>query len=70
MTCAMPQKQTRGTREHGDGDARAFGDRSMSRIDRLEAAIEAIQQTLDVQFKRIAALQAEIDLMRVKRRSS
>ena len=65
----MPQRQTRGTRQDGDGDARALSDPSMSRVDRLEAAIEAIQQTLDVQFKRIAAMQAEIDLMRAKRRS-
>ena len=66
----MPQKQTRRTRQQGDGngDARAFRGPS-SRRDRLEAAIEAIQQTLDIQFKRIAAMQAEIDLMRAKRRS-
>lgn len=65
----MPQKQTRGTRQDGDGDARVSSDPSMSRVDRLEAAIEAIQQALDVQFKRIAAMQVEIDLMRAKRRS-
>jgi hypothetical protein len=42
----------------------------MSRLDRIEAALESVQQTLDVQFKRMAAMQAEIDLLRAKRRSS
>jgi hypothetical protein len=68
---SMPQRQTP-TRQPGDGDghARAFSDSSKSRMERLEAAIESIQQTLDVQFKRMAAMQAEIDLLRAKRRSS
>ena len=65
----MPQKQTP-TPQQGDGDARAFSDPSKSRLERVEAAPESIQQTLDVQFKRIAAMQAEIDLLRAKRRSS
>ncbi len=67
----MPQKQTR-TREQGDGDgdARPLSDPSMSRLDRIEAALQSVQQTLDVQFKRMAAMQAEIDLLRAKRRSS
>ena len=66
----MPQKQTRPRQRDGDGDARAFSDPSGSRLDRIEAAIEAIQQTLEVQFKRIAAIQAELDLLQAKRRSS
>jgi hypothetical protein len=67
----MPQKQAR-TREQGDGDgdARPLSDPSMSRLDRIEAALQSVQQTLDVQFKRMAAMQAEIDLLRAKRRSS
>jgi hypothetical protein len=40
------------------------------RIERIEAALESTQLTLDVQFKRIAAMLAEIDLMRAKQRSS
>ena len=31
------------------------------RIERLERVIEAMQQALDTQFKRIAAIQAELD---------
>lgn len=67
----MPQKQTP-TRQQGDGngDARKFSDPSKSRLERVEAALETIQQTLDVQFKRMAAMQAEIDLLRAKRRSA
>jgi hypothetical protein len=43
----------------------------MSRFDRIESAIESIQQTLEVQLKRAAPTQPdEIDLMRAKRRSS
>jgi hypothetical protein len=49
---------------------REISDPSKSRLERVEAALEAIQQTLDVQFKRMAAMQAEIDLLRAKRRSS
>jgi hypothetical protein len=67
----MPQKQTRTRQqEDGDGDAKAFSAPSGSRLERIDAAIETIQHTLDVQFKRIAAMQAEIDLLRAKRRSS
>ena len=36
------------------------------RIARLERLIEEMQQALDTQFRRIAALQAEMDLMRAK----
>jgi len=42
----------------------------LSRQARLEAAIESIQQTLAVQFKRMAALQAEVDLLKAKQRAS
>jgi hypothetical protein len=67
----MPQKQTpTGQQPGGDGDPRASSDPSKSRLERVEAALESIQQTLDVQFKRMAAMQAEIDLLRAKRRSS
>lgn len=34
------------------------------RLEHLEAVIDTIQQTLDVQFKRMAAMQAELDLLR------
>lgn len=36
------------------------------RIARLETVIEAMQQTLDTQFKRIAAIQAELDHVKAK----
>ena len=52
------------------GNGAVPGVPSTNRLDRMEAALESIQQTLDVQFKRLAAMQAEIDLLRPKRRSS
>ena len=67
----MPLKQTSSTQQgDGDGDARAFRDPLKSRLERVEAALEAIQHTLDVQLQRMANMQAEIDLLKAKRRSS
>ena len=64
----MPRKQTPGGPDEGDsGEGPAS---RMSRLDRIEAKLEAMQQTLDVQFTRMAALQAEVDLMKAKPRSS
>jgi hypothetical protein len=34
------------------------------RLAQLEAAVERIEQTLDVQFTRIAAIQADLDLLK------
>jgi hypothetical protein len=64
----MPQKHIPPLQQPGGHGA--FRDQSMSRLDRIEATIESIQQSLDVQFNRIAAMQAEIELLRAKRRSS
>jgi hypothetical protein len=64
----MPQKGV-SPRSHG-GDGAVPGAPSTNRLDRMEAALESIQETLDVQFMRLAAMQAEIDLLRAKRRSS
>jgi len=36
------------------------------RIERLETVIEEMQQALDTQFKRIAAIQAELDHVKSK----
>jgi len=36
------------------------------RLEHLEAVIQSMQQTLEVQFKRIAAMQAELDLLRAR----
>ena len=36
------------------------------RIERLEKVIEVMQQALDTQFKRIAAIQAELDHVKAK----
>ena len=65
----MPQKET-SQRQHSDGDGAVHIDPSMSRLDRIEAALELVQQTLDVQFRRMADMQAELDLMKAKRRRS
>jgi hypothetical protein len=56
------------------GDGAAI-EHASDRLDRIEAAVEEIRQTLDaalpeiqhtldVQFKRIAAIQAELDLLK------
>ena len=64
----MSNKQMRRRRENGD--ARPFSDPSMIRPDRIEAAPESIHHTLDVQFNRIAVMQAAIALLRSKARAS
>jgi hypothetical protein len=42
----------------------------LNRRDRIETALQSIQHTLNVQFDRKAAMQAEIDLLKGKQRSS
>jgi len=64
----VPPKET--PQRRANGDRRAPTEPLLSRQARLEAAIESIQQTLDVQFKRMAALQAEVDLLKAKQRAS
>ena len=63
----MPRKTPRPADE-SDGDE--VPKPPASRLDRIEAKLEAMQQTLDVQFTRMAAMQAEFDLMKAKQRSS
>jgi hypothetical protein len=46
----------------GDGRSVSPGDGS-DRLAALEATVAAIQQALDVQFARIAQMQAQMDLM-------
>ena len=70
MASQQPTKARRPAR--GDGGAVK---QETDRLDRMEATLEAFRQTLDtalseihltldVQFKRIAAIQAELDLLR------
>lgn len=40
------------------------------RLERIEAALESIQLFLDVPFKPVAAMQAEVNLLRGQQRSS
>lgn len=54
-------------RRSPDGNG-AFDERPEDRVAKLEAAIAAIQSTLDIQFKRIAAMQAELDHLTARRR--
>jgi hypothetical protein len=44
----------------GDGSSRHS---KPDRLADLEAAVAAIHQTLDVQFKRMAAIQSELDVL-------
>lgn len=41
----------------------------LDRLASLEAAVTSIHQTLDVQFKRMAAMQAELDHLAAKNRN-
>jgi len=61
----MPRK--RAPRHPDDGEVSTP---PASRLDLIEAKLEAMQQTLDIQFTRMAAMQAELDLMKAKQRSS
>ncbi len=56
--------------QNGDGHGVAFLSPVLNRRDRIEAALQSIHHTLDVQFKRMAAMQVEIDLLKGKHRSS
>lgn len=55
-------------RTDGDGAASPVygGGSNTDRLKRIQAALELIRQTLDVQFKRIAAMEAEVDLLRAQ----
>ena len=61
--------RTSATSRASDGDGSPVT--TIARLDRLaalEAAIAAIQQTLAVQFGRIAQMQAQVDLLTKDRR--
>jgi hypothetical protein len=65
----MPQKQMSPRLQAGVNGVARFG-ASIGRLDGREAAIAAIQHTHDVQFTRMAAMQAEFDLLKAKQRSA
>ena len=49
----------------GNGKS-GVGSAVTDRLERVENILLTIQQTLDVQFKRIAAIQAELDHLRAR----
>ena len=53
----------------GDGSS-PLSDHRSDRLATLEAAVAAIQQALDVQFARMAQMQAQIDLLTAKDRAN
>jgi hypothetical protein len=53
----------------GNGSAHLHSEPTPERLARLEAAVASIQQTLEVQFKRMAAMQAELDHLAAQRRN-
>jgi hypothetical protein len=59
-TSSAPQLQV-----SGNGSPRPSS--QPERLGRLEAAVTLIQHTLDVQFKRIADLQAEMDRLKASK---
>jgi hypothetical protein len=61
-----PRVPPRRSREGGDGQSNV--ENRGDRLQRIEASIQHIQETLDVQFRRIAAMQAELDLLRMKQK--
>lgn len=64
----MPRASPPGNRaSSGDGSA-LKPDSWSDRLESLETAVAAIQQTLDVQFKRMAAIQAQLDHLIAKGR--
>jgi hypothetical protein len=65
----MPQKQMFPRLQAGVNGVARIG-ASMGRLDGLEAAMAAIQHTLDVQFTRMAAMQTEFDLLKAKQWSA
>jgi hypothetical protein len=67
MTREVPAPRRRRT---GDRATAAIDRRQPGRLERIEAALDAMQRSLDVQFNRIAGMQAEIGLLRAKRGSS
>ena len=40
----------------------------VERLERLEALLQAMQQTLDTQFRRMATMQAELDHLKARQR--
>jgi hypothetical protein len=62
----MPRTSPAGRPQFGNGAARAAP--SSGRLTNLEAAVKVIQQTLEIQFVRMAAMQAELDHLAAKKR--
>ena len=56
-------------RSIGDGHSDRVSVPQTDRIASIEAALATIQHTLDVQFKRMAAMQAEIDQLSAKKQT-
>jgi len=56
--------------QNGEGHGVVFLGPVLERRHGLEAALQSIHHTLDLQFKRMAAMQADIDLLEGKQRSS
>jgi len=64
----MPRTSSAVRSPSGDGSPPSGSQHDRDRLSHLEAAVAAMQQTLDVQFKRIAAMQAELDRLTAKDR--
>jgi hypothetical protein len=57
-----------GRRPIDGGDSTVGSNSESSRLTAIEAAIVGIRHTLDIQFQRIAAIQAQLDHMTAKSR--
>jgi hypothetical protein len=62
----MPRKRQSLHRPRTTGDGRRFYSATTDRVEQIESDIEVIRHTLDVQMKRIAVLQAEVDVIGAK----
>ena len=68
-THTMPNPSRENRPSFGDpfgNKRRSVAEPAQSRVARFELTIEAMQHTLDIQFKRIAALQAQLDALVLK----
>ena len=65
----MPQAQRQSNLKRYDGPDNGPLSRKTDgdRLERIEETLDQVLQTLEVQFKRFAALQADVDLLKMQR---
>ena len=64
----MSRAQAHPHRQPSDSDSLATSDSQSDRLEELEVAVAVMQKTLDIQFARMAQMQAQIDRLTAKDR--